>query len=217
MDDLTLRHHQEQLLIARNVIAEMAPVWGILSPADLQGTTGDWLKAVRPIIERGYLTSQYVAAEYARNSRSRTFPHATPLDIGDIPNPYGAFGTPVIPDRDTQLRIMVSMKVTGPVHVQKLMPMDETEAMAKGFSKSCGAATRLVLSGGRNILVLIAGADQLASGVQRVVSDTACEGCKARTGPVPKVAGQDAMAMAVACHDFGTCSGKIVYPPAISQ
>lgn len=208
--EIVLRHHAEQKLIARNVVAELAPLWNILDFHDLNGSTADWLRAVRPVVERGFLTSQYVAAEFARNYRAALFPAAEPLEV-NLPNPLGLFGTQMIQDRQAQLRIMVSMKVTGPVHVMKLMPMDEAEAMARGFSKSSGAATRLVLNGGRGMIRLLADADRLAVGVAAVADEDACDSCHFLTTPILKTAGARKMDAVAVGHDFCRCSAQLVY------
>ena len=212
MNDLILSHHNEQKMIARNAIADLAPLWNILDIKDLRGTTADWLRAVRPVIERGYLTSQYVAAQFVKNYRTTVFPYATPMNISNIPNPYGIFGNQPIPDRNTQLRIMASMKVTGPVYVENLMPADETEAMAKGFSKSSGAATRLILNGGRGMVRLLADADPLALGVAGVADENACVSCKFLTNPIMKTDGAKKMNAVAVGHDFCKCSARLVYP-----
>lgn len=211
--ELIYRHHQQQKLIARNVIAELHPLWMLLDFHDLVGTTPDWLKASRSVVERGYLASQYVAAEFVKAHRSLAVPNASPLDI-QMPSPLGIFGTQGIPDRDVTLRILVSLKVTGPVYVANLMPMEEQEAMAKGFSKMCGAATRLVLNGGRGMVRLMAGADPEALGVIAVNDDDdACESCKfLSTRPMMKADGDRKMDLVAVGHDFCKCSAAVIYP-----
>lgn len=210
MSELVNRHHHEQKVLAANVIAQLHPLWGLLDFHDLEGTTGDWLKAVRPVVERGILSSQYVAAGFVKSYRASILPHAEPLDF-QFPDPVGVFSNASIPDRRTQLAIMVAMKVTGPVSVVHMMPMDEQTAMAKGFSKSCGAATRLVLNGGRGMVRLLADHDRYARGVVGVADENACEGCQAKTVPVLKSAGAKAMDAVAVGHDFCKCSAAIVY------
>lgn len=210
--EIVVRHHSEQKLIARNVIAELHPLWGLLDFYNLGGSTATWLKASRSVIERGYLASQYVAAEFVKNYRSSVLPHASPLDI-QMPSPLGIFGTQAIPDRDTSIRIMVSLKVTGPVYISNLMPMEEPEAMAKGFSKMSGAATRLVLNGGRGMVRMLAGADPEAIGVIAVNDDeNACESCKFLSSrPMLKVDGDRKMDLVAVGHDFCKCSAAPIY------
>lgn len=210
MHELVARHHDEQKLIARNVVAELYPLWGLLDFNDLRGSTADWLRAVRPVIERGFLTSQYVALQFAKNYRRALFPDAEPLEY-ELPNPLGVFGPQLITDRQAQIRIMVSMKVTGPVHVANLMPMEETEAMERGFSKSSGAATRLVLNGGRGIIRLLADVDELAIGVVGVADEDSCESCRFLTTPILKSAGARKMDAVAVGHDFCRCSAALVY------
>src|SRR6478609_3063737 len=172
--DLVRQHHAEQKLIARNVVAELSPLWNIIDFYDLKGSSPAWLKAVRPVIERGYLTSQYVAAEFVKNYRRAVLPVAPPLPLS-VPNPFGAFGIHNPPPKDTQLRIMISMQVTGPNwladHTSSgVSPQDAADLMVRGFSKSSGSATRLVLNGGRGMVVLAANADPAARGVVSVAS-----------------------------------------------
>lgn len=211
-DEIVLRHHAAQKLIGRQMISELAPLWEILRFHDLQESTGPWLKTVRPVIERGYLTSQYVAAEFVRNYRAALFPSAEPLAIDLPPNPLGLFGSQMIQDREAQLRIMVSMKVTGPVYVAKQMPMEESAAMAQGFSKSSGAATRLVLNGGRGMVRLLADADQLAVGVQSVADEDSCASCRLLASrPILKTEGTRKMHAVAVGHDYCKCSAQLVY------
>jgi len=203
------RHHQDQHQIARNLIAELHPLWSLLEFHALPETTPRWLLAVRPVVERAYLVSQYTAAQFVQEYRAELFPQADPLGV-QVPNPLGAFGSPIaIPDVDTQIRIMVSMRVTGPLHVAHLMPMEEQEAMQRGFSKSTGAAIRIALNGGRGMVRMMANIDPLAKGVAAVADEDACEMCAPLTKPVP-LDSPKADLVAVG-HDACRCSARIVY------
>lgn len=208
MQELINRHHQSQKLVARNVVAELVGLWEMLDFHDLQGTTADWLKATRPVLERGYLVSRYVAAEFVNQYRSTVLPISEPLIV--LPNPLGIFVAPEV-DPDVSVRMMVSMKVTGPVHVAKLMPMDETEAMRAGLSKSSGAAIRLVLNGGRGMVRLLADVDEHAVGVAGVADETACDSCQFLTTPILKREGARKMDAVAVGHDFCQCSARLVY------
>lgn len=199
------------------MVAELSPLWLILDFHNLRETTAPWLKAVRPIIEKGYLTSQYVAAQFVKSYRSAVLPVAEPLDV-DVPNPYGAFGTVVSADRDTQLRIMVSMQVTGPVWVAKnskpgMSTEQIPEILRNGFSKSAGAATRIVLNGGRGMVRTFLDADPEADGIQAVADDNSCESCRfLASKPLYKGKNTSKQFDAVAVgHDFCTCSAKLIY------
>lgn len=208
--ELVNRHHAAQKLVARNAVAEMSPLWGILDFHDLNGSTADWLRAVRPVVERARAVSQYVAAQFVQDYRRTLFPNAEPLDI-DLPNPLGLLGVPHTP-RETSLAIMVAMKVTGPLHVVQLMPMDEGPAMEAGFSKSVGAATRLILNGGRGMVRLLADADPLAQGVAGVADpESDCRSCLFLTTPILKRDGARKMNAVAVGHDFCQCSARLVY------
>lgn len=212
---LVASHHNSQKMIALQAVAELAPLWGILDFHDLPGTTADWLRAVRPAIERHLLMSQYVAAEFVKNYRSVRFPHVAPLEV-EFPHPLGVFGEPMVPDRDTQIRIMVSQKVTGPVWVAKNTSpgVDELQIqdlMARGFSKSTGAAIRVILNGGRGTVRMMADLDDLAVGVAGVADETSCDSCKFVTKPILKVDGARKMDAVAIGHDFCTCTARLVY------
>lgn len=212
---LVRRHHEEQRLIARNVVAALAPTWLILDPRNIPGTTAPWLKATRPIVERGFLTSQYVAAEFVKSYRSAELPDAEPLDI-TFPNPLGTITEPVIPDRSVPIRILVSLKVTGPVWLQNRITEDTddqriAEISRLGLSKLSGAATRLVLNGGRGVVRMMVGADPLARGIAGVASDGSCKSCKFLTNPIMKSDGRKKMDAVAVGHDFCTCSAKPIY------
>jgi hypothetical protein len=172
---------------------------------------------VRPVVERGYLTSQYVAAEFVQSSRSAALPSAPPLEL-DIPNPLGAFGFHSPADRDTQLRITVSMKVTGPVSVVKgsVPGMGEPEIadlMRTGFNKSAGAAIRLILNGGRGMVRTMTAADQYAEGIQSVAEADACASCRflAETPLYKSVHTSRQMDAVAVGHDFCNCSARPIF------
>lgn len=213
--ELVDRHHAEQNLIARNVVAELHPLWGILDFYNLRETTAPWLKAVRPVIERGYLTSQYVAAEFVKNLRAQTFPNADPLPI-ELPNPFGPFGIHQPPDRETQLKITMSMNFTGPSWLIQNTPPDVEEPqvrdlMERGFSKSSGAAIRHTLNGGRGMAVLLAQMDPLAMGVAGVADESSCGSCQFLTKPILKTDGIRKMQSVAVGHDFCRCSARVIY------
>jgi hypothetical protein len=212
---LVLQHHEEQKLIARNLVAQLDPLWGILNFRDLKATTSPWLKAVRPAIERAYLTSQFVAAEFVKNYRRVELPDADPLQL-DVPNPLGLLGDVVVPDRQISIRIMVSMKVTGPVWmsnqtIPNMTDQQISEVVRAGFSKSSGAAIRLVLNGGRGMVRTMVDADPLAVGVAGVADEGACRSCKFLTNPIMKSDGSRKMDAVAVGHDFCNCSARVIY------
>jgi hypothetical protein len=213
--DLVSLHHQEQKLIARNVVDQLVPIWNVLNPHELVDTTSKWLKMVRPVIERGFLASQYVAAEFVKNYRNTQLPSEKPLDLGE-PDPLGPFGMHKKADRDTSLRIMVSMKVTGPGWVigrsfKGMTPDDTSDLMKRGFSKSTGAATRIVLNGGRGVVLDLVREDDLARGVAGVADPAACNGCQFLTNAIMKSDGLRKMSAVSVGHDFCNCSVKPIY------
>lgn len=217
MDEFVRLHQDWQKLLAKSVITELAVLWPLLDIDNLRGTTAPWLKAVRPVIERGWLASQYLAAEFYKNSRRQALPDAEPMEV-DVPNPYGAFGFPVSAPKDVQMKILVSQRVTGPAWLEnhdtgELSSSQRLEILRSGFSKASGAATRQVLNGGRVLVQLAASADPMAAGVQRVVDERSdCASCQsAAREPALKSAGEKRMWAAVAGHDFCRCTARPVF------
>ncbi len=214
--DLVMRHHNEQKLIARNTVAELGPLWHILDFHELEESTPDWLRAARPVVEKGYLVSQWTALQFAQNYRSMLF--GRPRLPVELPNPLGTFSAPQIPDRNRQIAIMVSLKVTGPIQVAKktlVQPagsVNEAEAMAAGFSKSAGAAIRHVLNGGRGMIRVLADADELALGVAGVADEGCCDSCHFLETPILKKTATARQMDAIAVgHDACVCSARLVY------
>ena len=203
--DMVSHHHEEQKHIARSVVIELHPAWEILDFHDLKRTTAPWLKIVRPIVERAFQKSQSVAAEFVKNYRN--------VRLGD-PQDMG-FAAPRL-DRQTSLKIMASMTVTGPVWMAKRsfpgMDLNTIPQIKRdGFSKSTGAVTRIVLNGGRKVVLDLVLADPLARGVAGIADPDACNGCQFLTAPIMKSDGEKRMAAVSVGHDFCNCSVKPIY------
>lgn len=216
MEELVAHHHAAQRLIAHQTIGELSYYWDILDFHDLDRTTAPWLKVVRPVIEKGYLVSQYTASEFVKDWRRHLNPAADPLEL-DVPNPLGAFGFIQPAPREAQVKIMVSMKVTGPVWLKRnsfegMTADDIADVRARGFSKVAGSATRLVLSGGRGLVRMAVDIDPLAKGVRSIVSEGSdCKSCQRKASMVFPKSSPQAMDAITQCHDFDTCSAAIVY------
>lgn len=215
--DLVALHHENQKLIARNLVAELGPLFGILDFHDLRGTTADWLKAVRPVVEKGFLVSQYTAAQFYLNYRSTVVPSAEPLDV-EVPNPLGAFGVTVEPDRHVRMVIMVAMKVTGPVHMAEnshpgMSVEDIPEIAQDALLKSSGAAVRIALNGGRGMVRTMVDADPLSKGVRSVADEDACDSCRFLASRVllkGQATERQMNAVAVG-HDWDRCSVSPIF------
>lgn len=202
--DMVSHHHEEQKHIARSVAIELHPAWEILDFNDLKRTTAPWLKIARPIVERALRKSQNVAVEFVKGYRNSQF-SAPDMD----------FAAPA-PDRQTSLKIMASMTVTGPVWMAKRsypgMDLNTIPQIRRdGFSKSVGAVTRIVLNGGRGVVLNMVLNDPLARGVAAVADPDACNGCLFLTTPIMKSAGIKRMNAVSVGHDFCTCSAKPIY------
>lgn len=210
MELLVSQHHEYQRRIARDVVAALHPLWDILDFHELRKSTPAWLKATRPIVEQGYLQSRYAAAEFVKNYRNATLPDAETLNTGISP-PWEA-QTP----KNISLTIMVSLRVTGPVWLAQNTSTGMNwpqvkDLIDRGFSKSSGAATRLVLNGGRAVVRDLVRADPLAQGVAGIAAEGSCKSCQALTSPIWKWEGTQKMDAVAVGHDFCTCSAKPLY------
>jgi len=203
--DMVSHHHEEQKHIARSVVIELHPAWEILDFHDLKRTSTPWLKIARPIVVKAFQKSQNVAVEFVKNYRNAQLGDSQDMD----------FAAPDL-DRQTALKIMTSMTVTGPVWMAKksLPGMDLNtipQIRRDGFSKSVGAVTRLVLNGGRGVVLDLVQLDPLAKGIAAIADPDACNGCQFLTTPIMKSEGLKRMAAVSVGHDFCTCSAIPVY------
>ena len=203
--DMVSHHHEEQKHIARWAVVELNPVWEILDFHDLKRTTAPWLKIARPIVEDAFQKSQRVAAEFVKNYRNAEVKDPPEMD----------FTVPGL-DRRTSLKIMASMTVTGPVWMAKRSSpgMDVNtipQIRRDGFSKSAGAVTRMVLNGGRGVVLDLVQLDPLARGITAIADPDACNGCLFLTNPIMKTDGKRRMDAVSVGHDFCNCSAKPVY------
>lgn len=209
------QHRQDQILLARTMVAEMSPLWGILDVHDLRGTTADWLRAVRPVVEKGFLASAFVAAEFVKDYRAAK-PGLKPLQSPvSVPNPFGPFGVVSPAPRDVQLKIMVSLQVTGPGWVMKNSTpgADPGDLMRRGFSKMSGAATRIALNGGRGMVRTLLDADEQAIGIRSVAGPDSCESCKRLAGMtlLKGVHSKRQLDTVAVGHDHCLCVSHLVY------
>jgi hypothetical protein len=210
MEEMVIQHHELQKHIASTTVAQFMPHWGILDFHDLRATTAPWLKATRPVVEQGFLHSRRAAAEFVKNYRRAVLP-----DAEEMPK-SGLLAERVSVDRQTSLRVMTSLKVTGPVWVANqskpgMNPNTIPQIMRGGLSKSTGAVIRLVLNGGRRMVRDLAGADDLAQGVAGIADSDACQGCQFLTRPIMKSSGARKMDAVAVGHDFCNCSTKPIY------
>lgn len=175
----------------------MHRLWRLLDPADLDGTFGDWLAVVEPLIQANRQTSAAMTAAYLTASRT--------LELG----PDSQF-VPMLAGPGDPAAIRTSMLVTGPVSIKTALARTARLSAAVDIaqSRSSAAAMRHVLNGGRETLAATVRADPRAAGYRRVTSGKACKFCSMLAGR-GAVYGVDSVEFQA--HDGCSCSGEPVY------
>ena len=175
----------------------MRALFGLLDPADLDGSYQDWLVAVTAIVQAQQAKSAALAATYVSVLRATEFgldPNYTPTTAGPI-NP---------------VQLATSMLVTGPVSIRANLGRGMTLAQALDIAEgsSAAAAMRLALNGGRDTILASVKADRRSAGWQRVTSGNSCDFCSmlADRGAVYRESSSDFQA-----HDGCSCSAEPVY------
>jgi hypothetical protein len=107
-------------------------------------------------------------------------------------------------------RLSTALRVTSLVALKRgaAVGMPAPTAMANAFVQSSGAATRIVLDGGRDTIRETLAADPAAAGWTRVVGGSACSFCEMLAG---RGAVYSAETADFASHDHCGCMAEPVY------
>ncbi len=194
---LTEAHRRAQLGLGASVIQLMLAAWAVLSPDDLEGSFEDWLRVVRPIVERQRDASSTLAASYLTAYRS--------LEVGLDPK-----FVPTLADELEFRRLTTAMLVTGPAAVRAALSRGVRleEAMRVARTRTARAGMRLALDGGRQTISNTVAADPQAHGWARATSGKACAFCAMLAGRGPVYGADTAHFHA---HDGCSCTAEPVY------
>lgn len=159
---LTESHRLAQARLGRSVVRQMAGMWPLLDPADLDGTVERWLRLAIPVLERNHGQSARLATAYLRTFRTIEAPDLPPLRLPP---------TVFVP-----AQAATSLTVTGPVAVKSATARGVALADASdlGLARSASAAMRLTLNGGRDTIR----SDGQAKGWTRALSGDPCDFCQ---------------------------------------
>lgn len=164
---LTETHRLAQARLAADTVRQLAVVWPLLDPANLDPTFDRWLRAVVPVVQRQRDVSARVAANYLAAFRAHSLgptiqPAATILAA---PAPVEALTT--------------SMLVTGPVSIRSNLArgVPFARAVDQAAANTSRSAMRHTLNGGRDTILATTRADKRAAGWQRVTSGNTCAFC----------------------------------------
>lgn len=193
---LTEGHRLAQSRLGASVVRQMAGLWPLLDPEDLDATVERWLRLALPVVRSQHDASARLAAAYLRTFRSIEAPDLPPLPPGPLPafNPAQA---------------TTSLTVTGPVRVKLATARGVQLAQASdlGLAQSASAAMRLALNGGRDAIRQTASADPRRTGWERALSGDPCEFCQGLADDA--AAGDDSAAFVT--HDGCGCEPVPVY------
>lgn len=194
---LTLRHRDAQLAVARSVAVHVLEQWGLVDPVRIDATWPRIAAALREVVDAGHAASVQTAAGYLRL-------HAAlyGVDVADL----------ALPDSNPQ-QVDTSLRVTGPVALKRATGDGQSldAASANAATMLVGAATRLSLAGGRTLLHDTIESDDSIIGWRRVGDGHSCNFCEAliSRGAVYKSA--DTAGRGNSYHDHDGCVPEPAY------
>lgn len=209
-DQLTLLYRRQVLALRARTLRELAAMWPALDLTRLDKTFPAWASSVQAAVESGRGSQAQLAQAYLRAFRLAE----------------GVTGAPVLVDPpalevarlDTALR--VTALVSAKQNSARGMALDEASRLA--FVASSGAASRLALEAGRDVLIGSSAADPASGRWRRVASASACSFCRMLAGrdavyssreAASSVSGsrRNTRAAGSKFHDHCGCTVELVY------
>ena len=162
---LTLRHRRTQQAISAETSRQLLRLWPMLDLARLDETSPAWAAAALSVVRGGHELSARAAMSYwlafrVAEGASRRWPSFPPATL----------------DEDAA---RTSLLVTAPVYVKSAtgrgLPLGT--AGRNALAQSTAAATRHMMSGGRDTITAASDADRQVVGWARAISGDACAFC----------------------------------------
>lgn len=195
-DRLAVAHRKAQLAIRAQVMRELVRLWPAMDWTALDATFPAWSSAVGTLITAHRAVSTSTAASFLRRHR---------LAAG-IPGPAPiVLAAPLPPE---QLSTSLATTALWAAKAAAARGVTADRAMANAFVRSSGAATRLVLDGGRQTLARSMEADSRCVGYRRVTSGNACSFCAQLA---TWAEGNASLNTDFKAHDHCGCSAQPVY------
>ena len=193
---LTEDHRQAQLAVRAELLRDVVTAWAALDPGALDRSVPSWLELMLSLVGAYRARSARTAMDYL--AEFRTAETGLAASVADL-----------VADADPEA-VSTSLLVTGPVRIKQLTRAGRTpeQAAIKAFTSVSGAASRHVLTGGRDALTITTTADPVALGWIRVTDADPCYFCAllASRGPV-----YDEDTVHFEAHDGCGCTGEPVY------
>ena len=195
MKALTAAYRRESLTLRAGTIRSMQAVWPALDWNRLDETFPAWLAATRGLVERDHAKAAQMAGLYVEALRRA--------------EKAAGSATVQLATLDPE-RASTALRVTSLVALKRsaVAGVPGAQAKAHAFVQASGAATRLVLDGGRDTIRETVAADSEARGWQRVGSGRSCSFCSMLLG---RGAVYTEATADFASHDHCACSAEPVY------
>lgn len=163
--ELTAAQAAQQARINKMAIAELIPLWRLLDPLNIDGSSPAWVRLVLELIARFRGQSASTAADYYLALRA--------AETDQLVDPM----LPRVQMNPQQ--VLTSLMVTGPIGIKTRIGkgVDPEKAKRLALVEASGAVARHVLDGGRQQLVQAVESDIEAVGFARVTGPHPCSFC----------------------------------------
>lgn len=202
-DRLTQSYRQQSAALRAAAVKDVVAIWPLFDPADLERSWPALRNALLMLINLRRAEAANLAADYLRRFR----------ELEGVSDELAVILDPT-PD---PIATDVSLSATGPATAQRALSSGLTveAAAARALVTVSGAASRIVLDGGRQTVLLTVESDRKALGWMRVTHGKTCAFCAmlASRGPVYKShrSAGDARSRPARFHDHCDCTVEPVY------
>lgn len=200
MKALTAAYRRESLKLRAGTIRSMQAVWPALDWNRLDDTFPAWLAATSGLVERDHAKAAQMAGLYVEALRRAE---------------KAAGSAEVVTATLGPERVSTALRVTSLVALKRSATagVPATTAKAHAFVQASGAATRLVLDGGRDTIRETLASDPEAAGWTRVIGGQGCSFCMMLAG---RGAVYSADTADFASHDHCMCMAEPVFGDAVN-
>lgn len=190
-------HRAQQVRLTAPIQRILAEIWRrTIVPGDLDRTFPLYLAAAETVLRQGRTASHALARQYYMRVASAAGEEAVAAGLALAPLTRGALST--------------SLRTTGPVLVKsqlaKGVPLDQ--AMQAGLAATIASGKRIMLDGGREMLVQASRRDPNVRGWARISDGSSCSFCAMLVSRGPVYSEQT---VAFRSHDRCGCGVRLVY------
>lgn len=198
-DQLTEGYRRGNQAIRAAMLRDYLRLWPVLDPQRMDDTFPAWALSARTLIARDRLRAAGLAAGYLKATRMAS----------GVPGDATIVLESTLPDA----KVATSLSVTARAGYFTALRYGRTPEQARQVAlvRSAGAASRLVLDGGRATILSSVRKDRVGRGWQRVTSAKACSFCSMLAG---RGAIYSAETADFSAHDHCACSARPVYSEA---